>query len=421
MHVESIKRVVVTGMGTVSCMGNGKHAVLRALEEGRSGLDFVDEMRDYGFRVPIAGLVRDLDTSAIDRQSLRTMSEAAKFAVVAADEALEDAGITREHLRGPRAGIVVGTGAGGFDEVAAAETSLSKHGNPRRLGAAGPPKILGSTAAIHLAARWGITGRTYSVSSACCTGTDCIGVGYELIRDGVLDLCICGASEEIGWSLVGFYAAAFRTPADVESLLASYSGAGEACRPYDRNRLGMMIASEGAGVVILESEAHARARGAACYAEVIGYGSTNDGSQVVAPIGEGLTRAVRQALRAAEASGAASIDYVNPHGAGTAVGDAVEIGVIRELFGDPTPLVSATKPLNGHSQGAAGVHETIHVLLMMQHGFVAPTPNLEDLDPKCEGVRHVRRRQKLTMNTALSFNTGLGGSNAALVFRRVDG
>jgi 3-oxoacyl-[acyl-carrier-protein] synthase-1 len=272
---------------------------------------------------------------------------------------------------------------------------------------------MNSTAALNLAAWLGVKGRCYSVSSACTTGTDSIGHGFDLIRHEVLDLCICGGAEGPMWRHAwAFQEAAGGTPSVLDGPPE------RACRPYDRDRRGM-VPSDGAAILLLESREHALQRGAPIVAEVIGYGSANDGESMFEPKGGGLTRAMEQALQiAAETRGSVTIDYVNPHGAGTRIGDPVEVAVIRRVLGEPAPLVSSTKPLNGHSQGAAGAHEAVFTLLMLQHDFVVPTPNLEHLAPECDGVRHVRAPLAQPLTTVMTFNTGLGGANACLIFAK---
>jgi 3-oxoacyl-[acyl-carrier-protein] synthase-1 len=408
-----MRRVAITGIGIVSCLGNDTSAVWRSLREGRSGVGVVPEMEALGYKLPVAGLVKGLDTSEISKKHLQTMSEAARYAAVATLEALRDARLPRELLRSTRAGVVVGTGAGGPDDAAAAETLLRARRSPARLGATAVVRIMNSTAALNLAAWLGVRGRSYSISSACTTGTDSIGHAFDLVRHGVLDLCICGGAEGAmlrhGWA---FQEAAGATP-------TSFHGdPGEACRPFDRDRCGM-VPSAGAGILLLEAREHAEQRGAPIAAEVIGYGSANDGDSMYEPKGSGLASAIEQALKmAAELDGPMAVDYVNPHGAGTRIGDPVEVEVIRRVFGEPTPLVSSTKPLNGHSQGAAGAHEAIFTLLMLLNDFVVPTPNLAHLAPECEGVRHVRAPLAQPLTTAMTFNSALGGAAACLIFRK---
>jgi 3-oxoacyl-[acyl-carrier-protein] synthase I len=408
-----MRRVGVTGLGIVACIGNNKKEVVQSLQEGRSGISFVPEMKALGYRCQVAGLVKGLLTPGIDKRSLRTMSPLARFAAVAAQEALTDAQLTAEALRQDRVGVVIGTGAGSATVAARAEHQLLKDKNPARLGATGIVKIMNSTAALNLAAWLGIRGRSYSVSSACATGTDNIGHGYELIRHEVLDLCICGGADEIGIEhLCGFGDALNAMPVDYNDRPTA------ACRPYDRDRQGMVL-SEGAGVVILESLEHAEGRGAPVYAELIGYGSANDGGNMFEPTGVGLEQCFIEALASARDHEPVRIDYINPHGAGTKVGDAVEVEVMRQVFGGMAPLVSSTKALNGHSQSSTGAHEAIFAILMLRHGFVAPTGNLDHVAPECTGVHHVQSLIEFPLRTVLTFNAGLGGTNACLIFRQL--
>lgn len=408
-----MRRVAVTGMGIVSCLGNNKAEVWRCLREGISGVRIVPEMKELGYKHPVAGLVKGLATDGISKKALQTMSETARYAAVAALEALRDARLPLETLRSTRAGVVVGSGGGDPNEAAAAENTLLAHKSPARIGATAVARMMNSTATLNLAAWLGVKGRSYSVSTACTTGTDSIGHGFELIRHGILDLCICGGAEAPGWRHAWApHGASGVMPPGLDDHPE------RACRPYDVDRQGM-VPSDGAGVLVLESLDEAERRGAPIVAEVIGYGSANNGESMYEPKEGGLTRAIRQALSvAAETHEAVKIDYVNPHGAGTKIGDAVEIQVIRDVFGDPSPLVSSTKPLNGHSQGAAGAHEAIFTLLMLQHDFVVPTPNLEHVDPECDGVRHVRSPLVHPLKTVMTFNAGLGGANACLIFRK---
>jgi 3-oxoacyl-[acyl-carrier-protein] synthase I len=408
-----MRRVVVTGMGIIACTGNNKEEVIRSLRECRSGISFVPEMKALGYRCQVAGLVKGLTTTGIHKRSLQTMANPARYAALAAQEALADAQIERETLHHTRVGVIFGTGAGGTNDAARAEHRLRAYKNPSQLGAMGVVKIMNSTAALNLAAWLGIKGRCYSVSSACATGADNIGHGFELIRHGVLDLCICGGADESGIeNFYGFGDALNAMPVDYNDRPAA------ACRPYDRDRQGMVL-SEGAGVILLEALEHAERRSARVYAEVIGYGSANDGGNMFEPTGVGLRRCLLEALATAAADGPIQIDYINPHGAGTKVGDAVEVEIMREVFGEPAPLVSSTKALNGHSGSATGAHEAIFSMLMLRHGFVAPTVNLEHVAPECAGVRHVRSLIEFPLGTLLTFNAGLGGTNACLIFRQL--
>jgi len=408
-----MRRVAVTGIGIVSCLGNNKAEVWRSLTEGMPGVKLVPEMQALGYKHPVAGLVSGLVTDGIDKKFLQTMSEPARYAAVATLEALRDARLPPELLRSTRAGVVVGTGGGGFNDAAAAEAVLLSRRSPARIGAAAIVRMMNSTAALNLAAWLGVKGRCYSVSSSCATGTDSIGHGFELVRDGILDRCICGGAEGPAWSHCwAFHAASGAMPPDLDDHFE------RACRPFDRHRQGM-VPSEGAAVLLLESLDDAERRGAPILAEVTGYGSANDGASTFEPAGTGLTRAMEQALRqVAETRRTVKIDYVNPHGAGTRVGDPVEVRVIKRVFGEPSPLVSSTKPYNGHSQGAAGAHEAVFTLLMLLHDFVIPTLNLEHVAPECEGVRHVRAPLAQALKTVMTCNSGLAGTNACLIFEK---
>jgi 3-oxoacyl-[acyl-carrier-protein] synthase-1 len=362
----------------------------------------------------VGGRVKRLDDAVarIGKKPLQTMSAVAKYAAVAALEAIEDAQLPRQALRNGRVGVVVGTAFGGVNEVVKAENLLIAHKSPTRLGATGAVKIITSTAATNLAVWLGIKGRCYAVSSACATGTDNIGHGFELIQHGILDLCICGGAEESWKGAAAYLDNAFVKASDFNEW------PNKACRPYDADRQGIII-SEGAGILVLEEFEQAVSRGASIYAEVIGYGSANDGDNMFEPMGGGLERCLQEALRAAERDGSVQIDYVNPHGVGTLVGDPVEVQVIRKVLGESSPLVSSTKPLTGHAQSAAGAHEAIFTLLMLHHGFVVPTANLEHVAPECEGINHVPSLVEVPLKTAMSFNAGLGGANACLIFRKL--
>lgn len=407
-----MRRVVATGLGVVSSIGNNKHEVLSALQESRSGIEFIPEMKELGFRCHVGGRVKGLDVTRIPKRALQTMSDVARFAAVAALEAIEDAKLPLEALKSERAGVVVGTSFGGINELAKAERVLRQHKNPLRLGSAGLFKLMHSTAAGNLAAWLGVQGRAYSLCSSFCSGADAIGHAYELISRGVVDLCLCGASEENTlrqiWGCLDNWG----------GLPSSWNDQPErACRPYDQAREGTVL-SEGAGILVVEALDHALGRGVDPYAEVVGYGSSNDGSDMFQPSGDGLRECIQQALLAGEERGVRHIDYINSHGTGTKIHDAMEVRIIGELFGTPSPLVSSTKALAGHSLGATGAHEAVFTLLMLRHGFVAPTVNLERIARECEGVAHVQSIREFPLETAMTFNAGLGGSNACLIFRK---
>ncbi|MGH8068667.1 MAG: beta-ketoacyl-[acyl-carrier-protein] synthase family protein [Candidatus Entotheonellia bacterium] len=409
-----MRPVVVTGMGIVSSIGNSKAEVLRALRESRSGIGFVPEMRELGLRCQVAGLVKGLEAkiAKIGKRPLQTMSDAARYAAVATLEAIEDAKVHRDTFRSDKVGVVVGGSFGGINEVAKAERLLLQYKSPSRLGITGTVKIMRSTASGNIAAWLGVQGRAYAICSSSSSGADNIGHAYELIAHGAIDLCICGATEESCWKQIGGFFDNWR------GVPCSWNDQPEkSCRPYDRDREGTVF-SEGAGILILEALEHANRRGATPYAEIVGYGAANDGFHMFEPSGEGLAECLRQALAAAREKGVQRIDYVNSHGTGTKLHDTLEARVIKEVFSPASPFVSSTKGLAGHAMGAAGAHEAVFTLLMLCHGFIAPTANLEHIAPDCEGIVHVQSLIETPLETAATFNAGLGGTNACLIFRK---
>lgn len=409
-----MRRVVVTGLGVVSSIGNNKGEVVRSLKESLSGIEFLPEMQELGFKCCVGGRVKRFDARRLPKRAKLTMSPAALYAAVAALEAIEDAKLPPEALKSPRVGVVVGGSFGGINEVAKAEHLLVNYKNPSRLGGTGLARTMHSTASGNLAAWLGVGGRAYSICSSFCSGVDSIGHAYELIARGAMDLCIAGASEESTWKQIGGF---FDNWGGMPS---SWNDQPEkACRPYDRDREGMVI-SEGAGILILEALEHAEQRGISPYAEIVGYGSANDGFDMFHPSGEGLRACLEQALAEATEKGVDRIDYINSHGTGTKVHDPLEVQVIREIFGPCSPFVSSTKALAGHSLGAAGAHEAVFTLLMLYYGFIAPTVNLERIAPDCEGISHVQSLMEIPLETVLTFNAGLGGTNACLIFRRLE-
>ena len=403
---------MVTGLGAVSAIGNNKGEVLDSLLHGKSGIVFVPEMEKSGFKCCVSGPIRDLDERLIPKKAMLTMSDVAKYGMVAALEALGDAGVVSEDLQTERAGVVVGTCVGGMGEITRIENMVEEGIRISHAGAKGAVRIMNSTVSENLAAYLGVQGPTYSISTACCTGADCIGHAYRLLKHGVLDICIAGGGEEELWRQIG---PCFDNTGEMPKSWNEQPA--RACRPYDRDREGFAL-SAGAGIVILETFEHAQGRNADIYAQVVSYASTNDGEDMFRPSGEGLKRAVEQAMTYAEDFGVTRIDYINPHGSGTKVGDETEARVIRDLFGRGT-LVSSTKSLTGHSMGATGALEVIFTLLMMRHEFVAATANLENVAPECKGISHVRTTQKAYLKTAMSFNFGLAGTNACLVFQKL--
>ncbi|MCD6009308.1 MAG: beta-ketoacyl-ACP synthase I [Pseudomonadota bacterium] len=403
-----MKRVVVTGLGIVSCLGNDQHQVLDALRSGRSGIRFKDDYAERGFRSHVAGVV-DIDLDAlVDRKLRRFMGDAAAYAYVSMAQAIEDAGLTPEQVSNERTGLIAGSGgASSANQVEAADVLREK--GLRRVGPYRVTRTMGSTVSACLATPFQIKGVNYSISSACATSAHCIGNAVEQIQLGKQDVVFAGGGEEEHWTLSCLFDA-------MGALTTGYNDRPEqASRPYDKGRDGFVIAG-GGGIVVLEELEHARARGARIYAEVVGYGATSDGYDMVAPSGEGAARCMRQAMATVDGS----IDYINTHGTSTPVGDVAELKAVREVFGDRTPAMSSTKSLTGHSLGATGVQETIYSLLMMKHGFVAASANVETLDDQAEGFDIVtQRRDDVTLERVLSNSFGFGGTNACLVLQRL--
>lgn len=402
-----MKRVVITGMGIVSCLGNDKKAVLESLRQGTSGIRAKDEYAEMGLRSQVAGVV-DIDLeSLIDRKALRFMGNAAAYAYVAMHQAIEDAGLPEELVSSPRTGIIAGSGgASSSNEVAAADRLREK--GVRRLSPFLVTRIMSNTVSACLATPFKIRGLNYSVSSACSTSAHCIGCAMEQIQLGKQDIVFAGGAEEEHWTLSMHFDA-------MRAISTKYNDSPErASRPYDADRDGFVV-SGGGGIVVVEELEHALGRGATVYAEVVGYGATSDGADMVAPSGEGAVRCMRQAL----GDSAEPIEYINTHGTGTPVGDIVELNAIAEVFGEERPFISSTKSLSGHALGAAGVHEAIYCLLMMEHEFIAPSVNIERMDEGAHGFPIVQEpKDGIPLNRVMSNSFGFGGTNASLVFRR---
>jgi 3-oxoacyl-[acyl-carrier-protein] synthase-1 len=403
-----MKRVVVTGIGIVSCLGNDRHAVLDALQQGRSGIRFKQDYADQGFRSQVAGVI-DIDVSEkIDRKQLRFMGDAAAYAYVSMAEAIEDAKLTEEQYSSPRVGIIAGSGGASSENlVDAADTVRTK--GVKRIGPYRVTQTMGSTVSACLATPFKIKGVNYSISSACATSAHCIGNAYELIQLGKQDIIFAGGGEEEHWTLSAMFDA-------MGALSSKYNDTPTtASRPYDATRDGFVI-SGGGGMIVLEELEHAKARGAKIYAEVVGYGATSDGYDMVAPSGEGAVRCMQQAMETV----AGDIDYINSHGTSTPAGDMQELKAIKETFaGKDVPKISSTKSLAGHSLGATGVHEAIYCMLMMEHNFIAASANITELDPDAVGLPIVRERlDNVKLNRVLSNSFGFGGTNASLVFQK---
>lgn len=404
-----MRRVVITGMGIVSCLGNTLAEVTASLKAGRSGVKFQPTYQEMGLRSHVAGSVQ-IDVEAyIERQHRRFMGNAAAYAYIAMQQAITDAGLTAPEISNPRVGLIAGSGgASSSDQVEAADILRSK--GLRRIGPYMVTKTMGSTVSACLATPFQIKGLNYSISSACSTSAHCIGVAMEQIQMNKQDIIFAGGGEEEHWTLSMLFDA-------MGALSTKYNhDPAKASRPYDANRDGFVIAG-GGGMLVLEEYEHAKARGAKIYAELVGFGANSDGENMVAPSGEGAVRCMKMAL----ANVKDPVDYINTHGTSTPVGDLAEIKAIQTTFGINTPPLSSTKSMTGHSLGATGVHEAIYSLLMQHHGFIAPSINIEQRDPETEGaniVTHLRENVKL--KTVLSNSFGFGGTNACLVFRALD-
>jgi 3-oxoacyl-[acyl-carrier-protein] synthase-1 len=402
-----MKRVVVTGMGIVSCLGNDIAAVLDALRAGRSGIKFQEAYKEKGFRSQVAGSI-DIDLKdLIDRKFLRFMGDAAAYAYVSMQQAIVDAGLEESQVSNERSGIIMGSGgASSLNLVEAADVLREK--GLKRVGPYRVTQTMGSTTSACLATPFKIKGVNYSISSACATSAHCIGNAMEQIQLGKQDIVFAGGGEEEHWTLTCLFDA-------MGALSTRYNDAPEkASRAYDAERDGFVIAG-GGGCLVLEELEHAKARGAKIYAELVGYGATSDGYDMVAPSGEGAVRCMQQAL----ATTHGAIDYINSHGTSTPVGDLAELKAIRATFGNEIPAISSTKSLTGHSLGATGVQEAIYSLLMMQHNFICASANIDQVDPEAEGMPIALTRQDdVTLDRVMSNSFGFGGTNACLVFQR---
>ncbi len=405
-----MRRVVVTGMGIVSSIGNNQHEVLTSLKDGRSGIEFVPEMAELGFRSQVAGTLKLKPEELIDRKLYRFMGDAAAYTYLAMAEAVADSGLTPEQVSNPRAGLIVGSGGSSTANIVeTAEIARSK--GIKRVGPYMVTRTMSSTVSACLATPFGIKGVNYTISSACATSAHCIGNAMELIQLGKQDVMFAGGGEELHWTQSAMFDA-------MGALSSKYNDTPtSASRPYDEFRDGFVI-SGGGGVVVLESLEHAQARGARIYAELVGYGATSDGYDMVQPSGEGAVRCMQMALEGINVP----IDYINTHGTSTPVGDMRELEAMGKVFGENMPLVTSTKSLSGHALGAAGVHEAIYSMLMMQHSFIAASANIETLDPAAKNTNiALERIDNAKLDTILSNSFGFGGTNASLVFRRFKG
>ncbi len=406
-----MKRVVVTGLGIVSSIGNNSTEVIDSLKEGRSGLSFSQVYADLGFRSHVHGAINiDLD-EAIDRKVKRFMGDGAAFNYIAMQQAIADSGLNDSEVSDFRTGLVMGSGGPSSSNIVEAADILREKG-VKKVGPYMVPRTMSSTNTACLATPFKIKGVNYSISSACATSAHCIGHAMELIQMGKQDVVFAGGGEELHWTMSVLFDA-------MGALSSKYNDTpATASRAYDATRDGFVI-SGGGGVLVIEELEHAKARGAKIYAELVGYGATSDGYDMVQPSGEGAIRCMQQAMATVEGK----IDYINAHGTSTPVGDTKELGALRAVFGaDNVPWVSSTKSLTGHALGAAGVNEAIYSLLMMQENFLSASANITELDSAAEGIPIVRERQdNITLNTIMSNSFGFGGTNATLVFQRYNG
>ena len=404
-----MRRVVVTGSGIVSCLGNTRAEVSASLRAGRSGIVAVPEYAELGLRSRIAGVPRiDLD-AAIDRKLRRFMGDAAAYTYVAMRDAIAEAGLDDDTVHDPRTGVIAGSG-GGSAQWQIETGDLLRNKGVRRVGPYMVPRTMCSTVSATLATAFGIRGVSYSISAACATSAHCIGAAADLIRHGAQDVVLAGGGEEVHWGMTAQFDA-------MGALSSKRNDTPEAAsRPYDADRDGFVIAG-GAGMLVLEDRDHALARGATILAELVGYGVTSDGVDMVAPSGEGAVRCMKMALAGFDGRAVGPVDYLNTHGTSTPAGDIVELEAAREVFGDALPPLSSTKALSGHSLGAASVHEAIYCLLMQRDGFIAGSANIDTLDPRAEGFPIVRESREASLRTVMSNSFGFGGTNATLVFR----
>jgi 3-oxoacyl-[acyl-carrier-protein] synthase I len=407
-----MRRVAVTGLGIICPIGNSTQEVVASLREGRSGITKAEPYQRMGFRSQVEGSLKlDLD-SVVDRRARRFMGDGAAYNFLAMQQAITDSGLEEKDIVHERTGLIMGSGGPSTRAiVTAADTARSEPvKGPKRVGPFVVPKAMSSTCSAVLATWYKIKGLSYSISSACATSAHCIGNAAELIQWGKQDIMFAGGGEELDWSLSVLFDA-------MGAMSSHFNDTPErASRAYDKNRDGFVIAG-GGGTLVLEELDHAKARGAKIYAELIGYGATSDGYDMVAPSGEGAVRCMRQALAGVKAP----LDYINAHGTSTPVGDVTEIAAIREIFGKNIPPVNSTKSLTGHSLGAAGVHESIYSILQMRNGFIAESANIEEIDPELSDAPIVRKIiDQAAIETVMSNSFGFGGTNASLVFQRID-
>ncbi len=409
-----MRRVVVTGMGVVSSIGNSTQEVLASLREARSGISRADKYVELGFRCQVHGEPKLDWEGMVPRKPKRFMNTGMGWNYIAMDQAIRDAGLEPKDISNERTGIVMGSGGPSTVAIVAAADTTRQNSNPKKIGPFEVPKAMCSGPSGVMATAFQVKGTNYSISSACATSAHCIGNAAEIIQYGKQDVMFAGGCEELDWTLSNLFDA-------MGAMSSGYNSTPDkASRAYDKNRDGFVIAG-GAGVVVLEELSHAKARGARIYGEVVGYGATSDGYDMVAPSGEGAARCMKLAMQGLDGKGVGRIDYINPHATATPVGDAKEIEAIRAVFGNDIPTIAATKSLTGHSLGAIGVQESIFSLLMMNNGFVCESANIEEIDPAFADIPIARKRiDNAVLNCVMSNSFGFGGTNATLVFRRYD-
>ena len=406
-----MRRVVVTGLGVVSSIGNNASEVTDSLRNAKSGISFSNDFAEHGFKCQVWG-APTLDASElVDRRAMRFLSKGGAWNHVAMQQAISDSGLEEGDITNERTGIVMGSGGPSTRTIVEAAEITEKNGSPKRIGPFAVPKAMSSTASATLATWFKIHGVNYSISSACSTSAHCVGNAAELIQWGKQDVMFAGGHEDLDWTMSNLFDA-------MGAMSSKFNETPEtASRAFDANRDGFVIAG-GAGVLVLEELEHAKARGAKIYCEIVGYGATSDGYDMVAPSGEGAVRCMKQALATVDGH----VDYINTHGTSTPVGDSREIAAIREVFGNDIPHIASTKSLTGHCLGGAGVQEAIYSILMMQERFIGESAHVEELDPEFEGMPIVRKRiDEAKFDIALSNSFGFGGTNATLVMQRYNG
>ena len=405
----ALRKAVITGLGIVASIGVGKEAVLESLRQGRSGIVREEEFAQMGMRSQVAGMVNVDFKDYIDRRDLRFMGEAAAYAYIAMKEAIADANLPESDVSNEPTGLIVGSG-GGSTKATVESADILRSKGVKRIGPYAVTKTMSSTASACLATPFKIKGVSFSLSSACATSAHCIQAACDEIALGRHDIMFAGGGEAADWTIASLFDA-------MGALSTGYNDTPElASRPYDAHRDGFVIGA-GGGIVVVESEEHAKARGAKIYAEVVGFGATSDGADMVAPSGEGAMRCMKRALATCDTP----IDYINTHGTSTVLGDNKELEAIKEVFGDKCPPISSTKSMTGHALGAAGVNEAIFSLLMMENGFIAPSINVQDLDEYAKGFDIVTTRRDTPLTTVMSNSFGFGGTNATLILRKYQG